>query len=88
VEYDRIPYIYNCGNVRVTLDMNVASSLKLDSFFDEVIPKRPIMPQGIHLLEVKWDEYLPDVIYKALQLDSLYQTAYSKYYLCRRYRDR
>jgi hypothetical protein len=88
VEYDRIPYIYNCGNVRVTLDMNVSSSLKLDSFFDEVIPKRPIMPYGMHLLEVKWDEYLPDVIHKALQLDSLQQTAYSKYYLCRKYRER
>jgi hypothetical protein len=88
VEYDRIPYVYPYGNVRVTLDMNISSSSRIDGFLDDVVPKRPIMPRGMYLLEVKWDEYLPDVIYRALQLDSLKQTAYSKYYLCRKYRER
>lgn len=85
VEYDRIPYIYKDGNVRITLDTNVSSSPCLDGLLNGVIPKRPVMPAGMQLLEVKFDEFLPDVIYRALQLDSLRQTAYSKYYLCRRY---
>jgi hypothetical protein len=88
VEYDRIPYVYASGNVRVTLDINVASSFQIDGFLEGDISKRPIMPMGLHLLEVKWDEYLPDVIYRALQLESLQQTAYSKYYLCRKYCER
>lgn len=85
VDYDRIPYTYKDGNVRITLDSNVSSSLALDQFLTGVIPKRPVMPQGMQLLEVKYDEFLPDFIYRALQLDSLKQTAYSKYFLCREY---
>lgn len=85
VEYERIPYVYHDGNVRITLDMNVASSSATEHFFEPVIPKRPVMPVGQHLLEVKYDEYLPDFIYRNLQLENLQQTAYSKYYICRRF---
>lgn len=85
VEYDRIPYVYKNGNVRVTLDLNVSSSNAIHSFLDNKIPKRPIMPMGQQLLEVKYDEYFPDFIYRNLQLHSLRQTAFSKYYLCRKY---
>ena len=52
---------------------------------DKNIYKRPIMPAGWHVLEVKFDEYLPDYIKSTLQLDSLKQTAFSKFYLCRKY---
>lgn len=85
VEYERIPYVYKNGNVRITLDMNVSSSKAIDCFLEPEIPKRPIMPMGQQLLEVKYDEYLPDFIYRSLQLSNLRQTAYSKYYLCRKY---
>lgn len=85
VEYDRVPYVYRNGNVRITLDMNVASSTSVERFLDEQVPKRPVMPVGQHLLEVKYDEYLPDFIHHNLNLHSLTQTAYSKYYLCRKY---
>lgn len=85
VEYDRIPYVYPNGNVRVTLDMNVCSSSSVNHFLDKKISKRPVMPKGQHLLEVKFDEYLPDFIHHNLNLHSLNQTAYSKYYLCRKY---
>ena len=85
VEYDRIPYVYPNGNVRITLDTNIASSSDVGSFLDETIPKRLVMPKGQHLLEVKYDEYLPDFIYRSLQLHSLRQTAFSKYYICRKF---
>lgn len=85
VEYDRIPYIYRNGNVRVTFDMNISTSSDIRGFLDDHIIKRQIMPPGKHLLEVKFDEYLPDFIYRNLNLGSLRQTAYSKYYLCRKF---
>lgn len=85
VEYVRIPYVYPHGNVRITLDTNVTSSKAVGCFLDEQIPKRPVMPVGQQLLEVKYDEYLPDFIYRNLQLQNLQQTAYSKYYICRKY---
>ena len=85
VEYDRIPYIYKNGNVRITLDTNISSSSSVECFLDPVIPRRPVLPLGQQLLEVKYDEYLPDFIYRNLQLHSLRQTAFSKYYICRKY---
>ena len=85
VEYERIPYVYKNGNVRVTFDTQIASSTNVTDFFAERLPKRPIMPVGQHLLEVKFDEFLPDFIYRSLNLGTLQQTAYSKYYLCRKY---
>ena len=85
VEYERIPYIYKDGNVRVTFDTHISSSSNVQDFFSETLPKRPVMPAGHHLLEVKFDEYLPDFIYRSLNMHRLHQTAFSKYYLCRKY---
>ena len=85
VEYDRIPFVYSNGNVRITFDKYLTSSMDTDSFLTGAIRKRPVMPNGLYLLEVKYDEYLPDFIYKTLQLDNLTQTSHSKYYLCRKY---
>lgn len=85
VEYDRIPYVYQNGNVRITLDTNLRSSRSIDHFLEPSIPHRPVMPPGQQLLEVKYDAYLPDFIYRSLQLSSLRQTAFSKYYLCRKF---
>lgn len=85
VEYDRTPYVYPVGNVRVTFDRNISSSSHIDRFLDDEIPKRPIMPSGQHVLEVKWDMLLPDYIKHSLQINDLQRTAFSKYYICRRY---
>lgn len=85
VEYDRIPYVYKNGNVRITLDTNIASSSAVERFLDRDILPRPVLPVGQQLLEVKYDEYLPDFIYRNLQLHSLRQTAFSKYAICRQY---
>lgn len=85
VDYDRFPFVYPLGNVRVTFDTRLTSSRETESFFERENSGRPVLPTGMQLLEVKFDEYLPDVIYRALQLDSLRQTAFSKYYLSRKF---
>ncbi len=85
VEYDRLPFIFKAGNVRVTFDTQISSSSNISDFFSDTIPKRPIMPVGQHLMEVKFDEFLPDFIYRSLNLNRLQQTTFSKYYLCRKH---
>jgi hypothetical protein len=37
---------------------------------------------GKTVMEVKWDEYMPDYIYNALQIGKLSRNTFSKYYLC------
>ena len=85
VEYDRTPFVEKLGNTRVTLDRNIRSSNAVASFLEKRVPARPIMPAGKQILEVKYDEFLPDYLYRNLQLSHLRQTPFSKYYLCRRY---
>lgn len=82
VEYERTPLIYRAGNVRVTFDRNIAASDRLEEFLEEDILRLPIMPSGRHILEVKYDEFLPDGIAQALELGTLTQTAFSKYREC------
>lgn len=84
VEYDRVPFIYRDGNVRVTFDMNIRSGMYVNQFLCEKIVSVPMMPSGFHILEVKFDEFLPEFIRQAIQIDGLRQTAYSKYCICRK----
>ena len=85
VLYERTPFVYRAGNVRITLDRNISSSSDIHAFFDPNIPVRPIMPVGKHVLEVKYDGFFPDYLYRIMDLGSLRQTAFSKYALCRKF---
>lgn len=85
VAYERTPFVYAAGNVRITFDRNIGSSTDIGAFFDPYLPLRPVMPVGKHILEVKYDEFLPDYLYELMNLGSLQQTAFSKYYLCRKF---
>lgn len=85
VVYERKPYICNVGNVRITIDSNVASSNDMKHFLDTDMVLRPVMQKGESLLEVKWDEVMPEYIYHHLALDELQWTSFSKYYCCRKF---
>lgn len=83
VEYERTAFLTAAGNVRVTLDENIGGSGRVGRFLDERVPLTPVLPPGQHVLEVKYDEFLPDAIARTLQLGRLSRTSFSKYYLCR-----
>ena len=84
IAYERTAFVHPVGNVRITFDRNIMASRNCASFFDcRIDGLIPILPTGMHILEVKYDEYLPDVIAKQLEIGKLQQTAFSKYYLGR-----
>lgn len=85
VEYVRYPFVERNGNVRVTFDEALCSSGDIAHFLDERIVSRPVLARGMSVLEVKWDEFLPDYIKNHLQQDDLQWCSFSKYYLCRKY---
>ena len=84
VQYEREPFFFRQGNVRVTFDRKITSSRSFAEFFGGRLKGRPVMPSGQQILEVKYDDYLPDHIYHAVQLRNMRQETFSKYYLCRR----
>ena len=84
VDYTRVPYIYGPGNVRITLDYNIRTGLYSTDFLNPDCITIPAAYAPI-ILEVKWDEYLPDIIRDAVQLKSRRSSAFSKYAACRMY---
>lgn len=84
VDYTREPFIYAPGNVRVTLDYNIRTGLSSTDFLDPGCVTIPV-PENPIILEVKWDEYLPEIISDIVQLPGRRAEAYSKYLACRLY---
>lgn len=84
VDYTREPFVFAPGNVRVTLDYNIRTGLLCTDFLN---PSSVTVPAGDApiILEVKWDEYLPDIIRDAVQLKGRRVGAFSKYAVCRIY---
>lgn len=83
VSYERIPFIYSGGNVRITFDRKITSSNEFDRFLSGDYSVRPILPCGESILEVKWDEVLARHLKDVLRLEGLHWIAFSKYYMCR-----
>jgi hypothetical protein len=84
VDYIREPFVYAPGNVRVTLDYDIRTGLSCTDFLNPDCVTVPIKDSPC-ILEVKWDNYLPDVIRDAIQLDGRRSAAFSKYAACRMY---
>ena len=86
VSYVREPYIYDAGNVRVTFDSYIRTSLFQREFSDGVISDICATDApGDVILEVKYDAFLPEIIRSLLQSEELRQQAFSKYGSCRRF---
>lgn len=83
-EYVRKPYVYRLGNVRITFDRNICACARATALFDRQISRISVLPTGVHVLEVKYDDFLPDVIYGLIEDGHLQQCTFSKFYLgCR-----
>lgn len=84
VDYTREPFIFRPGNVRITLDYNIRTGMLCVDFLNDSCVTVPIANNPI-ILEIKWDEYLPDIIKDIIQLNRGRIGAFSKYAACRMY---
>lgn len=86
VSYVREPYIYPPGNVRVTFDSEIRTTLFHRDFLTEQVPdiSATDTPED-RFLEIKYDSFLPAVIQDLIQTPGLRQQAFSKYGVCRRF---
>ena len=84
ISYERTAFVCPTGNVRITFDRNIMASRVCGDFLSEhVAGTVPVLPAGMHVLEVKYDGLIPDYIVQILETNKLQQTAFSKYYLGR-----
>ncbi|MGE7604283.1 polyphosphate polymerase domain-containing protein [Peribacillus sp. NPDC097675] len=85
VDYEREVFIYEYGNVRVTFDSHVKTSYRDTDFLNPDLIVVDALDPDYVILEVKYDEFLPDVIKHLLSIIKTRKTAFSKYQLSRRY---
>lgn len=80
-EYVRKPFVYRAGNVRITFDRHISASCRVRDIFEERTSRIAVLPTGYHVLEVKYDDFLPDIIYNLIDSGHMRQTNFSKFYL-------
>jgi len=84
VDYVREPFVFGPGNVRVTIDSNIKTGLDCTDFLNEECVMVPAGDEHI-ILEVKWDEFLPEIIKDIVMIPTTRAGAFSKYAQCRIY---
>ena len=84
VEYTREAFVFAPGNVRITLDYDIRTGLRATSLLSSDTVTVPVADDPI-LVEVKWDEFLPDCVRSAVTLEGRHASAFSKYAVCRMY---
>ncbi len=83
VTYYREAFLYGPGNVRVTIDRGLLTGAPAD-FLSSSRRELPVH-EGLSVLEVKYDQFLPDLIRLAVRTPGTDLTAFSKYAVCRKY---
>lgn len=84
VEYDRMAFVYETGNVRITLDNHLRYSTNIEDFISGKKEMYRVVPEMNRVIEVKYDEMLPGFIAGLIENGNMAQTSFSKYCLCRR----
>lgn len=82
VDYVREPFVCAAGNVRITFDMKIAACVNGVDLFDEKNIYETVMPDNDIVLEVKFDRFIPDYIYRMLTGIDTMQESVSKYIMC------
>ncbi len=85
VEYDREAFTFPVENVRITLDKRIRTGLNGLDLFDPDLLCVPVMDKGTYVLEIKYDNYLPDFLAGLVAGIPAERSAVSKYVLCRRF---
>ena len=86
VSYMREPYVYRAGNVRITFDSDIRTSLFCRNFPESEPPAVSVLDGGQDMiLEIKYDAFLPGVIWDVVRTEGMRQQAFSKYQACRRF---
>lgn len=83
VDYCREPFTYAPGNVRITFDREICSCKDVKAFFRKDAPTIPVLHDGRCIMEVKYDDFLPDVISRTILTTRNREQAFSKFAACR-----
>lgn len=81
VTYLRKAFVFDPGNVRITFDSEIRGSKETEMFgasglmYDNT--------ESRIIMEIKYDEFLPDCVSRLMNTGNMQRTAFSKYRVCR-----
>lgn len=84
VDYEREAFVFKAGNTRVTVDSNIRTGIASADFLNLNLLTVPAGEPKI-ILEIKWDEFLPEIIKDITDINGRRSSAFSKYAACRIY---
>ena len=79
VDYHREPFIYGPGNVRITLDDRLRTSLHTGGLLSGTALQTLPALHDFVVLEIKYDDFIPDFLVHLLGLDNRSRRSVSKY---------
>jgi hypothetical protein len=85
VDYIREAYIYDVSNIRITFDKFLKTGLNRLDLFNKDLPTVDVMEEPKMILEIKYDQFLPDFIKNLLQISSHQRYAISKFVVCKKF---
>ena len=67
VDYVREAYISKLSNIRITFDKNLRTGLSSTDLFDRAVPTIDVIERPVLVLEIKYDNFLPNHLRNILQ---------------------
>ncbi|MFZ5944801.1 MAG: polyphosphate polymerase domain-containing protein [Bacillota bacterium] len=88
VDYQREAYILPFNQIRITIDKDLAAAKPVLDIFNKDLTTYQLSEQYRYILEVKYNNFLPNHLKKILAYFCVHRMAVSKYFLCRQYIDK
>lgn len=83
VDYNRVAFTYHVSEVRITFDSQIKSGMYNYNLFDKNATTYSVIDDNQMVLEVKFNEILPESIALILQTVPTFRQAFSKFSACR-----
>lgn len=83
VDYNREAYILPYNKIRITFDKNLSAALPQNDFFNKEIYSKNAGEKYSIIMEVKYNNFLPNYIRDILEIRNLTRLSVSKYVICR-----
>lgn len=83
IDYNRVAFTYHVSDVRITFDSQIKSGMYNYNLFDKNATTYRVIDDNQMVLEVKFNEILPESIALILQTVPTFRQAFSKFATCR-----
>ena len=83
VDYVREAYVYELGDVRITFDKMLSAGINTHDLFDPHLALTEALDSTKTILEIKYNDFLPEAIRLLVRPDMHNRSSISKYVICR-----